>query len=464
MPKKAVAIFFLLALLGAAIFVYFTFPRTKDEIPKSNNQRPFPSSPGPNGIPEPVPETVPHPNTPKVPPGPTLRVMAWATNSEAKALEAEADAFQEATGRGVSLTVENDVATYHHDLQQALASSSPPDLCLIDAHDFSGTDPSWDLADVAPNRDSAPRSIVAFTVGGKIKAVPNEFSVDVLFYNPEFFDQAGIGYPDRHWNWDILEAMSRAMASLKLKNDAGQSVYPLELPANFDLWNILCTQAGHPAHDLDTWHLAETDGKDSQMRALDFIHTFFQDLSVTAPLSKDIQPSGQFFAQQRAALFIGHSDLTATLPSFHYRYTLLPSDITRASLARVNGWAVPAKSSQQDAARTLAAYLALQPVHAGWNSVQKPQADDTPQAICYEALDQALLPRLDPKTIQLTQFLDQQINLLARTSGLNSETLYARIQTEYQGETSAPAIENDLPRAAGVKPVLQMPSGQLRGF
>src|SRR5471030_1320935 len=111
MPKKAVAIFFLLALLGAAIFVYFTFPRTKDEIPKSNNQRPFPSAPDPSGVPQPVPESVPHPNTPKVPPGPTLRVMAWATGSEAKALEAEADAFGAATGRLASLTIDSDAAS-----------------------------------------------------------------------------------------------------------------------------------------------------------------------------------------------------------------------------------------------------------------------------------------------------------------------------------------------------------------
>ena len=91
MPKKAVALFFLFAFIGAAIFVWFTFPRTKDEIPKSNNQRPFPSAPEPspntpNSVP--VPETVPHPNPPKVLAGPTLRVMAWASETEAPALEA----------------------------------------------------------------------------------------------------------------------------------------------------------------------------------------------------------------------------------------------------------------------------------------------------------------------------------------------------------------------------------------
>jgi len=463
-PKKAVALFFIAALIGAVIFVYFTFPRTKDEIPASNNQRPFPSAPAPNNIPpEPVPETVPHPNTPKVPPGPTLKVMAWASSAEAKALELEAEAFQVSTGRGVSLTVQNDPATYRHDLQQAIASDSPPDLCLIDSRDFSGIDPVFDLADVTPNAGSAPRSVIAFTLAGKIKAVPDEFSVEVLFYNPSFFDKAGIGYPDRHWNWDILEAMSRAMASLKMKNDAGQPIYAVELPANFDFWNILCTQAGHPAQDLDAWHLSESGGKDSQMRALDFIHTFFQELAVAAPPTKPNDLPGQYFTQQRAALLIAPSYFSASLPSFPYRYTLLPSDMTRASLAQVNGWAIPAKSTQQEAARDLAAYLAVQPVHAGWSSVQKP-ADNSPQAICYEALDQSLLPRNEPKTIQLTQYLDQQINQLARTSSLNSATLYARIQNEYQDATSAPVIQNALPKAAGGAPTLQMPASQLRGL
>lgn len=464
MPKKAVAIFFLAALLGAAIFVYFTFPRTKDQIPRSNNQRPFSTPPGPGSVPQPVPESVPHPNTPKVPPGPTLHVMAWANGDEAKVLETEAKAFQTATGRSVSLTIQNDLADYRQDLKQALASNTPPDLCLIDARDFSGTDPAWDLADVTPNPGTAPRSAIAFTIGGKIKAVPDEFSVDMLFYNPQFFDQAGIGYPGRHWTWDTLEAMSRALASLKLKNNANQLIFALELPATFEFWNILCTQAGHPAHDLDEWHVGDAGNKDSQMRALGFIHTFFQELTVTAPLLKGHQPPGQFFAEQRAALFIGPSEMTASLPSFHYGVTFLPSDIARASSARVNGWAVPAKSSQQEAAKALAAYLAWQPVHGGWISVQKPVDENSTAALCYETLNQSLLPRLEPKTIQLTQFLDEQVNLLARSTDLNSEAVYERIRTEYQGDTNAPAIQNNLPKAAGGKPTLQKPAAQLRGL
>jgi ABC-type glycerol-3-phosphate transport system substrate-binding protein len=462
-PKKAVAIFFLLAFLGAAIFVYFTFPRTKEEIPTSNNQRPFPSVPAPspnapNGAP--VPETVPHPNTPKVPPGPTLRVMAWASGAEARNLEAEADAFATATGRHASLTIDGDETTYRRDLREALASGSPPDVCLISARDFSGLDPARDLADATPRPDTAPRSLDTFTVEGVLKAVPDEFSVDVLFYNPAYFDQACIGYPDRHWTWDILEADARALESLKLKDAAGRPVYPLELPADFDFWNILCTQAGHPALDLGVWHLGDTDTKESQMRALDLIHEIFQELSVTAPLPKSGETLGRLFAQQRASLLIAPSDMTSTLPKFGYRFTLLPSDLERASLAHVNGWAVTAQSTQTDAARALAGYLAFQPVHAGWSSVTKPADDDSPDAVCYEALGQALVPRIEPKTARMAQFLDQQINLLARNAEEKTDDLYAHIQTEFEND-----ISGGLPQPTGQKPDPKVEvSTQLRGL
>jgi ABC-type glycerol-3-phosphate transport system substrate-binding protein len=467
-PKKAVALFFLFAFLGAALFIFFTFPRTKDEIPTSNNQRPFPSVPtpspnAPNGVP--VPESVPHPNTPKVPSGPTLHVMAWASAAEAQQLEAEADAFGNATGRRASLTIDGDLKTYLRDLHQAIDSDAPPDVCLISARDFSGLDPDRDLADITPPADTAPRSIAAFTVNGHILAAPAEFSVDVLFYNPTYFDQAGIGYPDRHWNWDILEADARALESMKLKNPAGQPVFPLELPADFDFWNILCTQAGHPALDQNVWHLADVNTRESQMRALDFIHEIFQEFSVTAPLPRPGQPPGQLFAQQRAALLIAPSDLAATLDSFPHAFTLLPQDMARASLARVNGWAVTSRAADPEAARDLAIYLAFAPIHAGWSTVRKPADDGSDATICYEALGQALVPRIEPKNARMAQFLDQQINLLARNAQQNTDDLYDRIQDEYRGETSSPSIEWSLPQAASQKPSPKVDSGtQLRGL
>jgi ABC-type glycerol-3-phosphate transport system substrate-binding protein len=469
-PKKAVAIFFLLAFLGAALFVYFTFPRTKDQIPTSNNQRPFPSAPEPsgpstpNGVP--VPETVPHPNTPKVPPGPTLRVMAWASAPEARHLSAEADAFGAATGRQVSLTIAGNQLNYRRDLQQALASDAPPDVCLISSRDFCGLDPAQDLADATPVDTTPPRAVAAFTVDGKIKAVPDEFSVEVLFYNPAQFDQAGIAYPDRHWNWDILEADARAITSLHIKDPTGHPTYALELTPDFDLWNILCTEAGHPVLDLDTWHLTDTDTKESQMRGLDLIHELFQQLAVTAPPEKATDPSGHLFAQQRASMLIAPSDVAASLPaSFHYGMTLFPRDVIPASLAHVNGWAITAKSSETNAALILAQYLAARPVHAGWTSMQPPAAGDTsPAAICHEELQESLLPRLDSKGARLAQYLNQQVSALAYNSQQTPDALFPKIQAQYQVATGT-SIHGGLPTAAAPSPAPKVDaSSQLRGL
>ena len=77
-----------------------------------------------------------------------------------------------------------------------------------------------------------------------------------------------------------------------------------------------------------------------------------------------------------------------------------------------------------------------------------------------EALGQALVPRIELKTARMAQFLDQQINLLARSAQQNTDDLYARIQTEFQSD-----ISGGLPPSIGQKPDPKVEvSTQLRGL
>ena len=457
MPRKAVALYLILALVGAAIFVYLTFPRTRDQIPTSNNQRPFAEPPSPNPGNTPVPEAPPHPTTPAPQHGPTLRVMAWASAAEAQALGDQLDAYGAQTGWTASLTVLNDEAGYRHELAAALASPAPPDVCLIDARDFSGLDPARDLGTVPADPGAAPRSLAAFAVDGAEKAAPAEFSVDLLFFNPAAFNRAGIAAPGPHWNWDVLQAIAHALGSLKQVNAAGETVYPLEAPADFDFWNLLCTQAGHPALEAGTWHLGDADARDAEMRSLALIRDFFGDRNATAPLPSHGGAPGRYFGEQRAAMMIGPSELVASLPNFGYQVTELPRDMCAASLARVNGWAVGARSTQTDAARALAAWLARQPLHAGWSSVRTDAARDGFSAICQASLAASVIPRLGARDARMARFLDDQIQQLARPDGSDPGRLYARIQAEYQsdfpGEAKSPG---------GMKPRAAAPAGELR--
>jgi len=153
------------------------------------------------------------------------------------------------------------------------------------------------------------------------------------------------------------------------------------------------------------------------------------------------------------------------LPVFPHAFTVLPRDIERASLARVNGWAVTAKSTQTEAARDLAIYLANQPVHAGWSSMHQPADDNSPDAICYEALGEALIPQIEPKTARMAQFLDEQINLLARNAQQSTDELFDRIQTAYEHDIPQPPIAGGPPLPAGQKPVPKVEAApQLRGL
>ncbi len=464
MPKKAVAIFFLLAFLGAAIFVFFTFPRTKEEIPQSNNQRPYPSAPGPNGVP--VPEPAPHPTAPHVPPGPTLRVMAWAAGGDTARLTSDTDAFAAGTGRAVSLTLDSDPASYRRDLQAAFASGNPPDVCLVSARDFCGLDPNEDLAETQPRDGTPPRAVEALSSNGTLRAVPAEFSVEVLFYNPAIFDHAGIAYPGRHWTWDVLEADARALATRNLKDDAGHPVVPVELPADFDFWNVLSAEAGAPVLDGAAWHLNDVNASPFQLRGLSLIHELFQAYSITPPLSKNAPPLGQLFARQRAALLVAPSSFAATLPpDFRYGLTYLPRDVSPATVAQVNGWAVPVRSTQASAALSLADYLAYRPVHAGWTSIEPPGDEDSTAAVCHQSLTRALTPRIGSTTARFADMLDGEISVLAHTYQQTPDATFTKIQSLLQTAAAPPDLRQALPNGTTASPTPKMGlSSQVRGL
>lgn len=52
-----------------------------------------------------------------------------------------------------------------------------------------------------------PEILKAFSRDGELMALPKNAASDVLFYNKEHFDAAGLSYPDSSWKWaDLVEA------------------------------------------------------------------------------------------------------------------------------------------------------------------------------------------------------------------------------------------------------------------
>ena len=45
---------------------------------------------------------------------------------------------------------------------------------------------------------------------GSVYGFPRDISVEVLYYNKDIFDEAGVAYPDDTWTWDdFLAAAER---------------------------------------------------------------------------------------------------------------------------------------------------------------------------------------------------------------------------------------------------------------
>lgn len=62
-------------------------------------------------------------------------------------------------------------------------------------------------------------SLSTTSLDGSVYGFPRDIGLEVLYYNKDHFDEAGLAYPDDSWTWDDLRAAAEA---LTIKSDAGR--------------------------------------------------------------------------------------------------------------------------------------------------------------------------------------------------------------------------------------------------
>lgn len=67
---------------------------------------------------------------------------------------------------------------------------------VMDLNRFLAQDPAVDLTQYFPE------TVQSGTLDGKLYFFPFHFSTDLLFYNKDLFDRAGMAYPTTNWTWD----------------------------------------------------------------------------------------------------------------------------------------------------------------------------------------------------------------------------------------------------------------------
>ncbi|MFF3262448.1 ABC transporter substrate-binding protein [Streptomyces sp. NPDC002932] len=98
--------------------------------------------------------------------------------------------------------------SYFTQLQTSVAGGTAPDVFELNQDNFASYAESGALADLgALSRTGATKnaftgsSLRAFAYDGKQYGLPSSFSTELLFYNKDLFDKAGLDYPTDDWTW-----------------------------------------------------------------------------------------------------------------------------------------------------------------------------------------------------------------------------------------------------------------------
>ncbi len=293
----------------------------------------------------------------KSPPGPKLRVMAWANPyGGARAAGAHRCLCRRDRPRGRPEDRERSPLPYANDLRQAIQSSAPPDVCLVAAREFRRARslgrfrrhearPGHRAAQ--PRRPSHRRPAHQGGAGRVLGQRP--------LLQPGLFRPGGHRLsPGRTGRGTSSRPTRARLQSLKLKDDAGKPIYALELPADFDLWNVLCTQSGHPRAGTSARGTSPTSTRRKRRCARwKLIHEIFQGPQHRGA-GAEAGPGGRRAFRQTTGGASSSARRTSPRPS---RISATVSRCCRRptssapALARVNGWAVTARSPDKDASR-----------------------------------------------------------------------------------------------------------------
>lgn len=83
--------------------------------------------------------------------------------------------------------------------------------------------------------DYWPALLESAMYNGSVYGFPRDISVEVLYYNKDMFDSAGVSYPTDEWTWDDLQAAAEKLTKVDASGKVSQYGLGME-GGNFQLW------------------------------------------------------------------------------------------------------------------------------------------------------------------------------------------------------------------------------------
>lgn len=254
---------------------------------------------------------------------------------------------------------------YWTKLDTALAGGGGPDVLFITnvpsyaaRNTLENLDPFIEESGF-PIDEYVPDALRIHSLNGHLYSIPRDTATNVLYYNKDDFDKAGLSYPDATWTWDDLRDAARKLTV----SDGGRITrYGLVLESNF--WPTLVYQNGGTVFDDPVQPTTYTLGDPKAAAAIQFVGDLIN-VDHSVPNFQEAEQMGgtaSMFAADQASMTITNASRLGTYASASFQWAVAPlplgPDGTRANAAGGAGFAINANSQNKDAAWDFLEYLA----------------------------------------------------------------------------------------------------------
>ncbi len=290
-----------------------------------------------------------------------LRFATW-DGSESLLIQQRIAAAFEARHPGVKVQVEAYGGGYNQKLSAAFGAKNPPDVMymwnfpqyhrvLEPLDDYLARDARIDRSDFVPGlfRFATVSDADGKTqrLSTRIYGVPAGFTAQVIYYNKDMFDHAGLAYPHEGWSWDDLRRMA-----IQLRKPAAKAFgFGLDVnPDPYDFQSYLWSAGGRMLGPDGVSVQGHLNGAPSKAMFEMLLALLRQDVAATLGLG-DGRNQRQMFTSDKVAMLLDGAAFRVELAQDGKRYGVvgLPSFQGRPaqSVVSVSALAMARESKQK---------------------------------------------------------------------------------------------------------------------
>lgn len=305
-----------------------------------------------------------------------LRVMTWAGDREIATERRIAELF-EARHPGVEVTVESASSHYQEKLLTSIAAGTPPAVFLLDGPDIPTFLDRGLTLDLTPYLDRVgydpervlPEVISTFRRGGRLYALPKDFTPMAIYVNRGVFRRFGVPLPPAG-GWTRSEFLAAARALTRdTTGDGRVDVFAFDFPRNPYQWIPWVWAGGGDILDPSGTRSSGWLDAAPAVATLGFLTDLVSEYRVTPGVQfvegGDPAREARFATGGQAMLYSGHWTLqllASTMGGALDEIGLAPiphaDGAEPATVLYASGWAVPANVVHERLAIELAAFLA----------------------------------------------------------------------------------------------------------